>query len=288
MPETYTLEAIGRVESPLRDPADAPKQGGEGAPDAWLVLRAELAAGLDGLAVGDEVVVLTWLHEARRDVLTVHPRGDEANPETGVFRTRSPHRPNPIGIHRVRVLDLDGHRVQVSGLEAVDGTPVVDVKPVIGSTRVDRPPRTGAERRRDTQRRLERDVDAWIATADPAGGAPYLVPLSFLFDGQALVVSTPAASRTARNLVATGRARVGVGPTRNVVIVDGRVRTMNADEVADGIGDRFAQHTGFDPRALAGDYLYFRIVPERIQAWREDDELEGRDLMREGEWLGPG
>jgi len=118
--EWYEVEPIGRVESPLVDPADAPKQGGEGAPDAWLVIDPGFAEGLEGLQVGDEVVVLSWLHRAQRDVLTVHPRGDPTNPLQGVFNTRSPDRPNPIGLHRVRILVIQGTRILVSDLEAVD------------------------------------------------------------------------------------------------------------------------------------------------------------------------
>lgn len=131
MGEVFELRAIGRVESMLSDPARAPKQGSEGAPDAWLVFEPAMADGLRDLQAGDDLFVLTWLHRARRDVLLVHPRGDERNPLTGVFSTRSPSRPNPIGLHRVRVLAVDGLRVRVSELEAVDGTPVVDVKPVL-------------------------------------------------------------------------------------------------------------------------------------------------------------
>ena len=122
---------IGVVSSPLTDPAAAPKQGSEGAPDAWLVLEPGVAAGLDGMRPGDEIIVLTWLHRARRDVLRVHPRDDPSNPERGVFTTRSADRPNPIGLHRVEVAAIDGPRVRVRGLEAVDGTPVVDLKPVL-------------------------------------------------------------------------------------------------------------------------------------------------------------
>ena len=125
------LKPIGVVESPLTDPAAAPKQGSEGAPDAWLVLEPGVAAGLDGMRPGDEIIVLTWLHRARRDVLRVHPRDDPSNPERGVFTTRSADRPNPIGLHRVEVAAIDGPRVRVRGLEAVDGTPVVDLKPVL-------------------------------------------------------------------------------------------------------------------------------------------------------------
>ncbi len=126
------LTAIGTVRSPLRDRAAAPRQGDEGAPEAVLVFEPGVAAGLDGLAVGDEVLVLTWLDRARRDVLRVHPRGDAARPEAGVFATRSPDRPNPIGLHRVTVLAIDGLRLRVRDLEALDGTPVLDVKPVLG------------------------------------------------------------------------------------------------------------------------------------------------------------
>ena len=126
-----SLVPIGVVSSPLTDPAAAPKQGFEGAPDAWLVLEPRVAAGLDGMRPGDEIIVVTWLHRARRDILRVHPRDDPSNPERGVFTTRSADRPNPIGLHRVEVAALDGTRVRVRGLEAVDGTPVVDLKPVL-------------------------------------------------------------------------------------------------------------------------------------------------------------
>jgi tRNA-Thr(GGU) m(6)t(6)A37 methyltransferase TsaA len=126
------LVAIATVESPLKERADAPKQGDEGAPDAWLAFEPDLADGLEGVAVGDEVLLLTWFDRAARDVLRVHPRGDRSRPEQGVFNTRSPDRPNPIGLHRVTVLAIEGSRVRVSGLEALDGTPVIDVKPVLG------------------------------------------------------------------------------------------------------------------------------------------------------------
>ena len=127
-----TIEPVGRVSSPLRDRAEAPKQGDEGAPDAWLVFEPGLEEALRGLRVGAEVLVLTWLDRARRDVMTVHPRGDLSRPETGVFATRSPDRPNPIGLHRVEIASIDGLRVRVRNLEALDGTPIVDVKPVLG------------------------------------------------------------------------------------------------------------------------------------------------------------
>ncbi len=122
---------IGIVESPLTDPAAAPKQGTEGSPDAWIVFDAKLAAGLDGIHEGDEILVLTWLDRARRDVLRVHPRDDPANRERGVFSTRSADRPNPIGLHRLQVVAIDGVRMQVRHLEAVNGTPVIDVKPLL-------------------------------------------------------------------------------------------------------------------------------------------------------------
>jgi tRNA-Thr(GGU) m(6)t(6)A37 methyltransferase TsaA len=125
------LSPIGVVESPLTDPATAPKQGREGAPEAVLVIRPEVAEGLDGIAAGDEVIVLTWLDRADRDVLRVHPRDDPANPERGVFSTRSADRPNPIGLHVVEVVTIEGPRLRVRNLEAVDGTPVLDLKPVI-------------------------------------------------------------------------------------------------------------------------------------------------------------
>jgi tRNA-Thr(GGU) m(6)t(6)A37 methyltransferase TsaA len=133
MADPIVLEPIGRVESTLVDPRAAPRQGDEGAPDAWLVIDPTVSEGLRGLRVGAEVLVLTWLDRASRDVLAVHPRGDPDRPETGVFNTRSPDRPNPIGLHRVRILALRGNRIQVSNLEAVDQTPVLDVKPVLGS-----------------------------------------------------------------------------------------------------------------------------------------------------------
>jgi len=126
------LVTIGTVESPLKDRASAPKQGDEGAPEAWLVFEEELEEALDGIETGDDVLLLTWFDRASRDVLRVHPRSDRSRPEQGVFATRSPDRPNPIGLHRVTVLERDGLRLRVSGLEALDGTPLVDVKPVIG------------------------------------------------------------------------------------------------------------------------------------------------------------
>ena len=130
----FELRPIATVQSPLTDLAAAPKQADEGAPEAWLVFAPDMRAALEGLRVGDDVVVLTWLHRADRDVLRVHPRGDPARPIQGVFSTRSPARPNPIGLHDVQVRAIDGLRVRVSALEAVDGTPVLDVKPVLRTT----------------------------------------------------------------------------------------------------------------------------------------------------------
>lgn len=124
------LQPIGHVESSLRDRALAPKQGDEDAPAAWLVFDPGVADALGDLRPGHEVIVLTWLDQARRDVLVVHPRGDASQPQRGVFSTRSPARPNPIGLHRVRITAVDGLRLQVEPLEAIDGTPIVDVKPV--------------------------------------------------------------------------------------------------------------------------------------------------------------
>ena len=125
------LIRVATVESPLIDRASAPKQGDEGAPEATLVFEEGFVPALDGLAAGDDVLVLTWLDRASRDVLRVYPRDDVSRGEHGVFATRSPDRPNPIGLHRVTVLAIDGPRVRVSAIEALDGTPVVDVKPLL-------------------------------------------------------------------------------------------------------------------------------------------------------------
>ncbi len=126
-----SLRAIGRVASTLTDRGAAPRQADEGAPDAWIVLDDDLAPAAADIRAGDELVVVTWLHEADRDVLVTHPRDDATRPPTGVFSTRSPDRPNPLGLHTTRVLDVDGTRLHVDALEAVDGTPVVDLKPVL-------------------------------------------------------------------------------------------------------------------------------------------------------------
>jgi tRNA-Thr(GGU) m(6)t(6)A37 methyltransferase TsaA len=123
------LRPIGTVDSPLTDPASAPKQGHEGSPEASLVFEPTVREGLQDLRVGEQVIVLTWLDRAQRDVLKVHPRGDMSIPEHGVFSTRSPDRPNPIGLHLVEIVAIEGHRVHVRNLEALDGTPILDVKP---------------------------------------------------------------------------------------------------------------------------------------------------------------
>jgi tRNA-Thr(GGU) m(6)t(6)A37 methyltransferase TsaA len=129
----FETVAIGEVESPLTDRESAPNQGDEGSPEAWLVLDAEVLEGLEGIRPGDHVVVLTWLDRARRDVLRVHPRGDPSRPEQGVFNTRSPDRPNPIGLHVVEIVSIDGPKLRVRNLEALDGTPIVDVKSVLSA-----------------------------------------------------------------------------------------------------------------------------------------------------------
>jgi len=125
------LKVIGRVESPLTELDAAPRQADEGAPEAVLVFVPEVLVALRSLRPGQQVLLLTWLDRARRDVLSVHPRGDTARPEEGVFSTRSPHRPNPIGLHRVEISSIDGLRVRVRALEAIDGTPILDVKPLL-------------------------------------------------------------------------------------------------------------------------------------------------------------
>jgi len=133
-PPAFELTPVGYVRSSLAKREQAPKQGNEGAPHAWIDLQSTVADGLGSIRAGDEMVVITWLHQASRDVLKVHPRGDPKAPLTGVFATRSPDRPNPLGLHRVTVLAIEGTRLQVGPLEAIDGTPVVDIKPVLSRT----------------------------------------------------------------------------------------------------------------------------------------------------------
>ena len=145
-------------------------------------------------------------------------------------------------------------------------------------------PRSRAQRRRDTEHRLSHDIDVWVASAS-ADGAPYLVPLSFDWDGEALLMATPADSPTGRNLAAGRAVRLALGPTRDVSTIDGEVEVLELGALPAEQGDRFASRTGFDPRTLATPYRWFRVVPRRIQAWREADELTGRDIMRDGRWL---
>jgi tRNA-Thr(GGU) m(6)t(6)A37 methyltransferase TsaA len=132
-PKPFAVVPIGSVHSVLKERSGAPKQGREGAPDAHLEITQEFVEGLDGIKAGDEILVLTWLHQSRRETLKVRPRFDPQNALTGVFQTRSPDRPNPIGLHRVTVLAVDGRTLHVQPLEAIDGTPVVDIKPVLDS-----------------------------------------------------------------------------------------------------------------------------------------------------------
>lgn len=131
----YTLSPLGFLQSPLKSREGAPKQGHEGAPDAWLEVNETVASGLEGIEVGHEMILITWLHQSHRDILQVHPRDDTTLPLTGVFATRSSDRPNPLGLHRVTVLAIDGRRVKVGPIEAIDGTPVVDIKPVLSPSR---------------------------------------------------------------------------------------------------------------------------------------------------------
>lgn len=141
------------------------------------------------------------------------------------------------------------------------------------------------QRKQDTLDRLRQDVDAWVATADAESGTPYLVPLSYLWDGATLLLATLCESPTGRNLWASGEARLGIGGTRDVVLIDGAVETLPMDAISQEIGDAFAVKTGFDPRRPNSPFLYFRVTPRRIQAWREENELAGRVIMRDGTWL---
>jgi tRNA-Thr(GGU) m(6)t(6)A37 methyltransferase TsaA len=130
----YSLQPIGFIQSTITSRAEAPKQGYEDAPDAWVVIEAAAIPALEGLTKGDDVILITWFHKSKRDVLRVHPRGDMNNPVTGVFATRSPDRPNPLGLHRVKVLEIKDNKLKVGPLEAIDGTPVVDIKPVLSAS----------------------------------------------------------------------------------------------------------------------------------------------------------
>ena len=131
---SYTIEPIGVIRSELASREAAPRQGNEGAPDAWLEVNSTVAEGLEGIAAGNEIILITWFHLAQRDILKVHPRGNQNVPLRGVFATRSPDRPNPLGLHRVTVLEIAGNRLKVGPIEAIDGTPVVDIKPVLSGS----------------------------------------------------------------------------------------------------------------------------------------------------------
>ena len=128
---SFEVRPIGKVESPLTDLQSTPLQADEGAPEAWLVFEPEVLEGLRSLQPSDQVIIITWLDRARRDVLSVHPRGDPSRAQEGVFSTRSPHRPNPVGLHRVEITAIDGRSVRVRHLEVLDGTPIIDVKPIL-------------------------------------------------------------------------------------------------------------------------------------------------------------
>jgi hypothetical protein len=145
-------------------------------------------------------------------------------------------------------------------------------------------PRPRAQRRSDTEQRLAHDVDVWVASAS-TDGVPYLVPLSFDWDGEAVLLATPADSPTGRNLAASRAVRLALGPTRDVVLIEGEVAALEMDALSAELGDRFAARAGFDPRGLAERYCWFRVIPRRVQAWREVNELAERELMRDGEWL---
>ncbi len=132
---TGILRPIGYIRSEIKKREDAPRQGSEGAPDAWLEITKPAIPAMKGLQPGDEVIVITWLHQARRSVLKVHPRGDRGNPLTGVFATRSPDRPNPLGLHQVTIREIHKDRLLIGPIEAIDGTPVADIKPALSCER---------------------------------------------------------------------------------------------------------------------------------------------------------
>ena len=148
-----------------------------------------------------------------------------------------------------------------------------------------RPPiRSTAQRQQDTRIRLANDIDAWIATADPASGNPTLIPLSYLWDGESLLICTAADSATSRNLIATGKVKVGVGTTRDVVLIDGTIEPITAENLSDETAVAFANHTEWDPREEADAYTWFRIYPKKINAWRESNELTNRTIMSNAQW----
>lgn len=147
------------------------------------------------------------------------------------------------------------------------------------------PARSAQERKRDTLQRLENDVDAWVSTAGASGGSPCLAPFSFLWDGEKLLIAAPATSPTGRNLLASGQVRLGLGVTRDVVLISGTTEPILPRDLPEAEADTFAVKTGFDPRHNPDSYLYFRVTPSRIRAWREENELANRDVMRDGVWL---
>ncbi|WP_181795549.1 pyridoxamine 5'-phosphate oxidase family protein [Streptomyces sp. WELS2] len=150
------------------------------------------------------------------------------------------------------------------------------------------PARSVQQRTEDARHRLEHDADAWVATAAADGAAPHLVPLSFVWDGTSLLIATTADSPTGRDLVATGRARLGVGSPRDVVLIEGVAQAVTPEDLPEEDAEVFAGKTGFDPRRLADRYLYFRVVPRRVQAWAEESDPHGGELMRDGRWLAAG
>lgn len=147
------------------------------------------------------------------------------------------------------------------------------------------PPRSAQQRKADTLATLDHEVNGWVATAD--GATPYLVPLSFWWDGVTLLLATLANSPTVRNLQANGRVRIGIGPTHDVILIEGTVETLSPSALATEHGDAFAAKAGFDPRRQSDAYLYLRVRPARLQAWRGPNEIRGRDLLRDGRWLVP-
>jgi tRNA-Thr(GGU) m(6)t(6)A37 methyltransferase TsaA len=128
---SYTIRPVGVIHSELKSRDTAPKQAYEGAPEAWLEVNSTVVDGLEGIAEGQEIILITWLHKSHRNILKLHPRGDRSQPKTGVFATRSPDRPNPLGLHRVTVKEISGNSLRVGPIEAINGTPVIDIKPVI-------------------------------------------------------------------------------------------------------------------------------------------------------------
>ncbi|CAN5351718.1 hypothetical protein BH09CHL1_BH09CHL1_30800 [soil metagenome] len=146
------------------------------------------------------------------------------------------------------------------------------------------PARSTELRKHDTLNRLVNDVDCWVATAEPGTAEPYLVPLSYFWDGLTLLIATATSSPTAQNLLASQKVRLGIGTTRDVVLIEGRVRSFPSSQITAELGDAFAKKTGFDPRVSRGSYTYFTVIPRRIQAWREENELKDREIMSNGVW----